>query len=386
MLIANLKSLYNNIRNNALVYFFSFLLMPLGLSIVMFKTQSSMMSGKIKITPISINIVDEDRSASSSLLVESFKQEDSKKYFILKEDGDFKLTIATGFEDLLLEENRLKLVVETEGNSPSIYDEEFLKTYLDSLGRSILNEVYKGKLIANMEDQEASLKLLEELNEIESGIDIGKENILKEEKIAFNEYNGITMIQYIFITFLMSAVLGNKKLKETTGLDLRIASLPVDPFKFQMSELVAGSINMFLFSALYIVVCRFIGMGFSKNLFENLLLSFIISFTTASLAQVLINIRVGIATLISYIILYSQLVLGGMIGPVNKLFENTIMEKFTGLNLNTIFINPFMDLGNEIFSIRSLLANLIVIFFSIVILYILLAYKNLRRARNEIAK
>ncbi len=296
------------------------------------------------------------------------------------------MTIANGFEDLLLEENRLNLVVETEGNSPSIYDEEFLKTYLDSLGRSILNEVYKGKLIANMEDQEASLKLLEELNEIESGIDIGKENILKEEKIAFNEYNGITMIQYIFITFLMSAVLGNKKLKETTGLDLRIASLPVDPFKFQMSELVAGSINMFLFSALYIVVCRFIGMGFSKNLFENLLLSFIISFTTASLAQVLINIRVGIATLISYIILYSQLVLGGMIGPVNKLFENTIMEKFTGLNLNTIFINPFMDLGNEIFSIRSLLANLIVIFFSIVILYILLAYKNLRRARNEIAK
>ena len=164
-----------------------------------------------------------------------------------------------------------------------------------------------------LETEAERSEVFQKLLMIDSGIDIEQENILKEEKISFNEYNGITMIQYIFIMFLLSATVGSKKLKETTGLPMRIETLPVDRFKLNVSELISSSLVIFVSAAIYISISRLIDMGFSKDYFLNILSALVVSLSVGSFAQFLLGINDTLASVVTYGILYGQLIFGGLI-------------------------------------------------------------------------
>lgn len=381
MLIANLKNLLNTIKKNPFTFFFSFLLMPLALALILFKSQSSMMSGEIDISPISINIVDNDMSSYSELIKKSFETEESKKYFILSEDNDYLISIPKGFENKIVDNNKIDLSIETISDSPSIYDTELINSYLNSLGQAILKNKDRSTILSSIDDEEKRLQVLNDLNYIDSPIEIEKENILKEEKIPFNEYNGIVMIQYIFISFLLSSIIGSKKLSDTTGLPMRMKTLPVNRYNFELTEIITNTLTLFAFSSLYIFICRIIDMGFSNNLGLNLLIALSISLTTSTFLQFLSNIKQEIAIVVVYVILYGQLILGGMMGPVNKLFENTVIENFMDLNLNSIFTRPFMDLGNGIFNINSLIPGITVSLLSFVFLCIAINLDKFKKRR-----
>lgn len=376
MLIGNLKVAIQNIKGNPFGFIFSYIVLPLILATMLFKSQAGLMSGEIEISPISLSIVDEDKTAYSDLIGKSFVEGESSKYFIVKEDGEYLVKIAKGFGDGIAKDGRVDLKVESNGNSPSIYQMDFIKSYLDMLSKELLKGRDREEILSALETEAERSEVFQKLLMIDSGIDIEQENILKEEKISFNEYNGITMIQYIFIMFLLSATVGSKKLKETTGLPMRIETLPVDRFKLNVSELISSSLVIFVSAAIYISISRLIDMGFSKDYFLNILSALVVSLSVGSFAQFLLGINDTLASVVTYGILYGQLIFGGLIGPVNKLFENTVLENFLGFNLNSIFIDPFMDLGNEIFSIKSLYPAIGLGLVSFVGMYIVIKWKE----------
>jgi len=121
-------------------------------------------------------------------------------------------------------------------------------------------------------------------------------------------------------------------------------------------------------------------MGFSKELYKNLLVALSISLTTASFLEFLGHIKEGLALVLSYMILYGQLIFGGMIGPVNKIFENTVMERFMKINLNTILTKPFMDIGNGLFSYRSLVPSILITILSIIAMGLILRFVKRERS------
>ena len=128
MLIGNLKVAIQNIKGNPFGFIFSYIVLPLILATMLFKSQAGLMSGEIEISPISLSIVDEDKTAYSDLIGKSFVEGESSKYFIVKEDGEYLVKIAKGFGDGIAKDGRVDLKVESNGNSPSIYQMDFIKS------------------------------------------------------------------------------------------------------------------------------------------------------------------------------------------------------------------------------------------------------------------
>ncbi len=370
MLIASLKNSYNSIKSNFISFAFGFVIMPLLLAVLMPKFQGGMVSGEIEVKPISIGIIDEDNSNYSSVVKNIFENEESKKYFIENNENDYIIKIPNGFEKNIIDNHKIDFVVESNTAKPSMYSLELTKGYLESIGNILLKNESNAKIMSNIEDPVTIAKTMEELNYIQSGIEFKNETLVPETNMNNIVQSTLTMMQYIFISYLMSAVMSGKKLLETTGVFTRIGTLPVDRFKMELAEVITSGLTIFFFTLIYIIISRLMHLGFTEELLKYILVAFIISISVATFTQFMGNIKKEIGMVIVYVILYGQIVLGGMIGPVNKIFEGTFIERISFLNLNALLVNPFMDIANNIFSISSLIIPIIVAIVSFGLLYI----------------
>ncbi|QQK07868.1 ABC transporter permease [Miniphocaeibacter halophilus] len=379
MIIATLKQFYSTIKKNFASYFFTFLVMPIGLSLLLSSFNTSLFSGEIETNPLSITIKDKDKSDYSKILEKTFEDKEMKKFFKVEEKGDYLITIPKEFENEILESGKFNITVETIGNNSSIFGLETIESVLNSIGNGIVKSIENNKISQSLNEENLKEKVFNDLTQIQNTAFLENRKIESSSKLTSQSFYAMTLMQFLFLNYLVSAVVGSKKLSETTALFQRIDMLPVNKIKYNLVDTFGDSFILILFAFVYILIYRVLGKAFTENLGMYFIAILIISITVGFILFLFKNIKKEVAIVIANIAMYLQLVFGGMLGPVEKLFSGTIMEKLSNINFNKIFLDPLMNAFNNNISLKTFIPHIIVIAVCITASSIIITIKEKER-------
>lgn len=378
MIVGTLKQLISSLKNNFLIYIISFVVLPVAFALILANAQEGMFSGEINITATKIEIEDYDNSNYSKALMDIFESEEIKKYYEITEDADLKIVIPENFEENLLN-NKIDLKVETLTKDGTIYELEYLKGFLSDVGDSLLVAEKNNKVINSVDNEELAMDIKANLESIQSQNIVENKKIEPENKISSKIYTAITYMQFIFINYLMTMAVGSKKLSETTALEMRVDLLPVDKVKLSIIDSLGHSLLIFVFSLMYMGIMNLLGMAFLDNILSYVVATLIISITVGAMSLLLSNLKKEISIIIMYLVLGIQMILGGMIGPVDKVFGGTFLESLSNLNLNGIFSKPLMDIFNDVISIKTFIPHIVVSTVCIIISIIIIKISHKKK-------
>lgn len=379
MIIATLKQFYSTIKKNFASYFFTFLVMPIGLSLLLSNANTSLFSGEIEINPLSITIKDKDNSEYSKLLEKIFKDKEMKKFFKVEEKGDYLITIPEEFENEILESGKFNITIETIEDNSSIYGLETIESILNSVGKGIVKSIENNKISESLSEVNLKAQVFNDLTQMQNTVFLENKKIESSSKLTSQSFYAMTLMQFLFLNYLLSAVVSSKKLSETTALFQRIDMLPVNKIKYKLVDTLGDSFILVLFALIYMLIYRILAKAFMENFGMYILSILVISITVGFIIFLLNNIKKEVAMILANIAMYLQLVFGGMIGPVDKLFSGTIMEKLSNINLNVIFLDPLMSAFNNNISLKTFIPHIMVIIVCIIISLIIITIKEKER-------
>ncbi len=378
MIVASIKQLISSFKKSYLAFIITFVIFPVVFALILSSTQEEMFSGKIDFKATKIEIVDNDNSDYSKAIKDIFKNKEIEKYYKISKDPDFKIVIPENFEKNLLD-NKINIKVETLSEKASIYELEYIKEFLKSIGDSILVTENNNKIISTVNNEELAKEIEEKLYSIQQGNTVENIKIEPENKISSKIYSSITFMQFIFINYLMTMAVDAKKLSETTSLEMRVELLPVNKVKLNIVTALSNGLFVFIFTLMYIVIVNLLGMAFQDNIIQYIVASFIISITVGFISLLLGNIKKEFAIIIMYFVLGIQMILGGMIGPVGKLFGGTFIESLSNINFNKIFSKPLMDVFNNSLSIKTFIPHIAVSLICLLIGIVIIKIDNKKR-------
>ena len=366
MIVATFKQLVSSLKNNFFVFILSFVILPVAFAIILSNTQKGMFSGKVEVHSSKIEIEDNDNSKYSKVFKNIFETEEMEKYFEISKEADYKITIPKNFEKELLN-SKVNLKVETLTKKATVYELEYTKEFLKSVGDSLLVSVKNNNVINSIDDEELANEVKVNLEKIQSQIIVANEQIEPKNKMTSDIYTAITYMQFIFINYLMTMAVGAKKLSETTALEMRVDMFPVKKVKLNIVSALMNSLLIFVFSLIYMAIMNLLGMAFLNNILIYVLATLIICLTVGFISLLLGCVKKEISIVIMYLILGVQMILGGMIGPVDKVFGGTFLESLSNLNFNAIFSKPLMDVFNNTINIKTFIPHIVVTIVCIII-------------------
>lgn len=379
MIIATLKQFYSTIKKNFASYFFTFLVMPIGLSLLLSSFNTSLFSGEIKTNQLSITIKDKDDTEFSNLLEKTFEDKEMKKFFKVEEEGDYLITISEEFESEILENGKFNVTVKTIGDNSNIYGLETIETVLNSIGNEIVKSIENTKIAESLKEVNLKEKVFNDLTQIQNTAFLENTKIESSSKLTSQSFYAMTLMQFLFLNYLLSAVVGSKKISETTAIYQRLDMLPVNKIKYNLIDTFGDSLLLFIFAIIYILIYRILGKAFMENLGMFIVAVLIISITVGFILFLFKNIKKEVAVVLANVAMYLQLVFGGMLGPVEKLFSGTIMEKLSNINFNKIFLDPLMNSFNNNITLKTFIPHIIVIIVCVIVSSVIITIKEKER-------
>ena len=366
MIVATFKQLVSSLKNNFFVFILSFVILPVAFAMILSNFQKEMFSGKIEVQSSKIEFEDNDNSQYSKVFKNIFENKEMEKYFEISKDADYKITIQKNFEKDLLN-GKVNLKVETLTKKATVYELEYTKEFLKSVGDSLLISVKNNQVINSIDNEELANEVKDNLENIQSQIIVENRQVEPKNKMTSEIYTAITYMQFIFINYLMTMAVGAKKLSETTALEMRVDMFPVKKVKLNIVSALMNSLLIFIFSIMYMAIINLLGMAFLNNILIYVLTTLIICITVGFISLLLSCVKKEISIIIMYLILGVQMLLGGMIGPVDKVFGGTFLESLSNLNFNAIFSKPLMDVFNNTISIKTFIPHIAVTIVCIII-------------------
>ncbi len=350
-LLAWLKVSLKGIIKEFPAFVLSYAMYPLILALVMGYVQQDMFTPTINDPIFSVVIVDEDNTKESQGLVSFLNSEEiSQVMTIVSDDNekfDYTLRISKGYKDSLLGNSRATVKVEAEEKSSTTMG-NVLVNIVDKYNMEISQGMLISKNIENTSlTPEEKDKLVEEVYTILTEVydtDSIENNIYSVRKSLDSfEYFSVTFLSFGFIIFVM-AIIASDAIEKENGLRNRIMSTSITRFQYFNYGLVSNYFTMIVINSLYIGVYRLSGLSFQGPLPLLMLIILIQSLlitTIGTLISTLFKKKYGLPLV--QIFLIFQMILGGMIGPLDKWTGNPLFEFFSKYKPDILISNTWRN-------------------------------------------
>lgn len=370
-LLAYLKLSLKGLIKEFPAFLLSYAVYPIVLSLVMGYVQKDMFTPVVNDPIFSIIVVDEDNTKESQNLVSFLNSEDISKILTIKsndsEKFDYTLRILKGYEDSLLGNSPSSIKVEAEENSSTTMG-NVLVNIVDKYNKEISQDlIIRNNIENNSLSKEEKSKLVGEINAILTNAystDSIKTNIHNVRKnLNSYEYFSISFLNYAFIVFVM-AVIASDALEKENGLYNRIMSTSITKFQYFNYGVMSNYLMMVVVNLIYVGAYKISGLSFKGSLPILLLIVLVQSFMITVIGTLISTIfkkKYGLPLVQVFLIF--QLILGGMIGPLDKLGSNAIFTFFAKYKPDILISNTYKNyiIHNNLSSISNYLLIMVVI-------------------------
>ncbi|MCK9444755.1 MAG: ABC transporter permease [Tissierellaceae bacterium] len=350
-LLAYIKLSIKSIIREFPSFVLSYGVYPLVIALVMGYVQKDMFTPSISEPIFSVIIRDEDDSEQSRNLVAFLNSDEISQVMTVKnsEEGkfDYTLRIPEGYENSLLGNGSSTVKVEAEEKSSTS-----LGNILVSIVDRYNQEASQGLTIQrNIEKLPVSSgekeKILSDINHIlinANGSNSIKANLHTVKKsLDSYEYYSVTFLSFVFFIFLI-AVISSDALEKEIGLYHRIMSTPMTRLEYFHYGFVSNYLTMIIANTIYVLVYRITGLSFGGSW---ALLAIIVSIQSlmitviGTLISAVFKKKYGL--ILVQILLMTQMVIGGIIGPAHKFTSNAVLQGLSKLKPDILISNTYKN-------------------------------------------
>lgn len=295
----SIKCFFKSLKSNFVANICMFILLPIILALFMNNIAKSAFESPNIVEIININLVDNDKTSSSGQLIDYIETNYSELFNLdnKNDDLDLEITIPKGYETSLTNNNEGSISIKELHNKSSnssntvknIIDNYHEELYFNDVGTSFIENKF---------------------------ID---ENISQSS----SEYFAIALLGYLVISLIFNNIastyigeVSNSYTGESNGLDKRICSMPLS----RVRRLILNFINLFIYAVifllLYVLINRFMGIAFMGDIYLLICICIISSVFIASISKFIdVFLPKKYSISITCILLFVQVVLGGMVTP-----------------------------------------------------------------------
>lgn len=350
-LLAYLKIQIKGIVREFPVFFLAYAMYPIILALLMGFIQKDMFTPIINDPIFSIIIIDEDNTDESQGLIAFLSSEELAKVMTVKshmdEKFDYTLRIPRGYKESLEGKTLASVIVDAEEKARTSLG-NILVNMVDKYNIEISQRlVIKRNIENNSLPKEIKDALASEINTILNKVylqDSIENNIYKVNKsLNSYEYFSVSFLSFAFIMFIIAIIAGEAMGKEI-GLYNRIMSTAISRFEYFNYELMSNYFTMIVINIMYVFSYRFTRLSFQGSLSLLLLIVLAQSLMITMIGTLISTIfkkKYGLPLVQIYLIF--QVVLGGMIGPLDKWNGNKVFVFFAKYKPDILITNTFRN-------------------------------------------
>ncbi len=354
MLLANLKVTLKSMIVNPMTAIMM-VLFPILMVFVLSMSQEGMYAHDIKDLNITYRIIDEDKTQLSQNLGYAFQSPQLHGVVKQSDEPDFTITIPKGYNEALLKKEDLRIQIDGIADA-STYQGELLSAIIAIFNNEIQNHLGVGSALEeNRLTPEQSSKLQTEYQKLLTERAIEKVKYTPAVTLTAKQSLSTQYLQMVFLVFITGYAASYKQMTETSDLELRMAVVPQTEWKKQISEMVSGFAQVFIFAVLYVVLVRLIGWGFPGKLAQYLLaLLFASAFISAVAMLITAILPPKYSTAMTTILMMFIMFFGGMTGPAKIMYRGTPFEALGNAEIGQIMTKPFTQINIAHFDYQSL--------------------------------
>lgn len=343
----------NYLKTNFIIYMkqshklvFSYLAMPILLSIFLSFTSGSAFSVEPKAPKIKVNIENKDRGQIGKVLDKYFASLAASNIIVKtdKNDADYNIYVDENYGQSLLDKNSQgKIRLEGKTNA-SLSQKSYLKLMLEEINTKLQEEKIIEKLAADKNISARELNsILETLTKAEADIAFKINLVDGSRAVNGRQYFSIVSIGYVLLMIFATAIQANVK-PEFKGLGKRLSLLPFKHYQKVLYSLFTDSLLYMGLLVLYIVCWRVIDSStFEGNLILYFVILSVFTLFIVSLASFLsLFLNESRAALVSSVTSIGYLVFSGFL-PLDKISANPLFVWLATNPLKRILIDPFFN-------------------------------------------
>ncbi len=297
--------------------------LPLVISLLMGTLTESLFENPNEISPLVIDIVDNDQSELSKQLVLFLSSDEvSTLLDVSSDEPDALLTIEKGYADKLLSNSPLTLELQALSANTHQYAVKGATSLLDEYHKQLSIALSNNETITNLYSTSAI-----SFTEIETALSLNS-----------TTYYAVSLMSFTAIMLIMSVSAASYKAKEM-GLTKRYYAAPLTRLKMLHYDMLSNVIYIFIVFATYMLIYRLLGDAFVGNvalLSLGALATAIFVTVCGAFVSTYFSSKYGL--IITNIIFFIQIFLGGTFLPsglgitvspgyyITEIFENLVLH------------------------------------------------------------
>lgn len=352
------------------VIFFTGVMFPLIMGLVMANFQKEAFVKENKAPFIEVVINDEDKSQMSESLISFLKGDELKNIIVIKEKDSEKainLIIKSGYEEKLKSNENQEIIIKegksTEGVSLKILNDVLEKYYDGIYEWTLIEKNISNKNLSEEKKSKLYKNVSEEIFDINNSSFISESVLKSKRSLTAYEYFSVTMLSYLIFILIAGIVHGGYQEKEI-GVTDRIKAAPITAIENFNYGFLGTVIYSICLMAMYIGLYKILGLSFKGSMTLLTLLVVISAIFTVSVSCLLAQI-IGKKYFTAFItvIMFIQIILGGTFVPLKQFTSNEFIRglaKFSPDALITKAYNGYI-IHNNFNSISVYLLGLLVV-------------------------
>lgn len=330
------------------VILFTFIIFPIVTSLLYGYFQKELFTPENIMSKFYINIIDEDKSQTSTGLKELFNSGSLKDFIVVTEDREklqVEVVIPKGYDSALIDLKEEEIIVKqlTEKGEPAI---AAVSSIIDKYNKAVQEGiVINDKVIKSSLSTEGKEKLMVDIGDTFKNFQTVKSiktNIYTEGKnLTSFQYYSISIFSFISLLVIQSLTSSYYTEREN-GLVKRYLAAPMSKIQFFNYTLVSNFIFAFIVNNIYVMIYKISNVSFQGSYGILILILITLSILEATLAGFLVAFfkekRIGGVFIQAFILL--SVSVGGAFFPVDKV-GGKIIAVLSNIAPNTHIINVF---------------------------------------------
>lgn len=330
------------------IIFFTGVIFPLILGLVMANFQKEAFIKENKAPFIEISISDEDKSQMSGALISFLKSDELKKIIVIKDkdsENAINLIIKSGYEERLKNNEKQEIIIKegknTEGISLKILNDVIQKYHDDIFEGTLIEKNIENKTLPEENKSRLYKNISEEIFNLNSSNFISESILESKRSLTAYEYFSVTMLSYLIFILITGIVHGGYQEKEI-GVTDRIKAAPItaiENFNYGFMGTVIYSICLM---AMYVGVYKILGLSFNGSITLLALLVIISAIFTVAVSCLLSQI-IGKKYFTAFItvLMFVQIILGGTFIPLKQFTSNEFIRSLAKFSPDVLITKAY---------------------------------------------
>lgn len=344
----------NYLKTNLSIYMkqshkliFSYLALPIILSVFLSITSGAAFSVESKAPKIRVNIENKDQSQVGRLLDKYFESLAASNIIVRtdKKEADYSIYVDENYgKSLLDKEGQDKIKLEGKAKS-SLSQRSYLKLMLEEINIKLQEGKIIEKLAGDKKLSKSELSgILENLVKVEADVAFRSNLVDGSRSVNGRQYFSIVSIGYVLLMIFSTVIQVGAK-PEFKGLGKRLSILPFKHYQKILYSLFTDSLFYMVLLALYIVCWKLIDAStFGGNIILYLAILLVFTLFVVSLASFIsIFLNESKAALVSSSITFVYLIFSGVL-PLDKISDNPVFAWLASNPLKKVLVDPFFNI------------------------------------------